>query len=100
MSNRKVTIAELVQQFPGAFSTEPAKVRPLKLGIRDDLYPQSVISHRRITAALRSYCNRVHYLKATMKGAVRIDIAGKPAGTVTADEAEHAKQKLAALAAA
>jgi ProP effector len=69
-------------------------VAEAKRGIRDDLYRQSVISHRRITAPLRSYCNRVQYLKATMEGAVRIDLAGKPAGTVTAVEAEHAKQKL------
>jgi hypothetical protein len=30
--------------------------RPFKLGIKDDLFEQSKISHRRIVAALRSYC--------------------------------------------
>ena len=83
----KATIAELVAAFPAAFTFEPALVRPVKLGIRNDLYAQSAISRRRITAALRSYCNNVHYLKASTEGAVRIDLAGEPAGTVTATEA-------------
>ena len=67
----KATIAELVAAFPAAFTLEPALVRPVKLGIRNDLYAQSAISRRRITAALRSYCNNVHYLKASTEGAVR-----------------------------
>ena len=92
----KATIAELVAAFPAAFTLEPALVRPVKLGIRNDLYAQSAISRRRITAALRSYCNNVHYLKASTEGAVRIDLAGEPAGTVTATEARHAMDGLAA----
>jgi sRNA-binding protein len=37
-------------------------------------------------------------LKASTEGAVRIDLAGEPAGTVTATEARHARDGLAALA--
>jgi hypothetical protein len=44
---------------------------------------QSVVSHRRITAALRSYCNSLHYLKVSTECAVRVDLAGEPAGNVT-----------------
>ena len=51
-------IAELVAAFPAAFTLDPTLVRPVKLGIKDGLYAQSPISHRRITAALRSYCKR------------------------------------------
>jgi sRNA-binding protein len=61
----KAIIAELVAAFPAAFTLDPALVRPVKLGIRNDLYAQSAISRRRITAALWSYCNKVHYLKAS-----------------------------------
>ena len=81
----KATIAELVAAFPAAFTLQPALVRPIKLGIRNDLYAQSAISRRRITAAL-----------ASTEGAVRIDLAGEPAGTVTATEARHAMDGLAA----
>ena len=42
-----------VRQFPGAFAAEPSKMRPLKLGILRDIFAYSVISHRRIAAALR-----------------------------------------------
>jgi ProP effector len=85
------TIKELAAAFPAAFALDPTLVRPLKLGIRDDLYAQSDISHRRIAAALRSYCNSVNYLAAHTEGAERVDLAGKPAGIVTAAEAEHAR---------
>jgi ProP effector len=93
----KTAISELVVAFPAAFTLDPMLVRPLKLGIKDDLYGQSAISHRRITAALRAYCNSVHYLKASTEGAARIDLAGEAAGTVTATEAYHARERLAAL---
>jgi ProP effector len=98
VTNVEATIAELVVAFPAAFTLDPTLVRPVKVGIKDDLYVQSAISRRRITAALRSYCNSVHYLKASTEGAMRIDLAGEPAGTVTVTEAQHATERLAVLA--
>ena len=94
----ETAIAELVVAFPAAFTLDPTLVRPLKLGIKDDIYAQSAISRRHIKAALRSYCNSVHYLGASTEGAMRIDLTGEPAGTVTATEARHATERLAALA--
>jgi ProQ/FINO family len=46
----EITIAELVAAFHAAFTLDRTLVRPVKLGIKDDLYGQSAISHRRITA--------------------------------------------------
>jgi len=92
------TVAELVAAFPDVFSLDPALVRPVKLGIKDDLYGQSAISHQRITAALRAYCNSAHYLEACTERTVRINLAGEPTGPVTATEAHHAREGLAALA--
>ena len=94
----ETAIAELAAAFPAAFTLDPTLVRPVKLGIKDDIYAQSAVSRRRIAAALRSYCNSVDYLRASMEGAVRLDLTGKPAGTVTATEARHATERLAALA--
>jgi ProP effector len=94
----EATSAELVVAFPATFTLDPTPVRPVKLGIKDDLYARSAISRRRISAALRSYCNSVHYLRASTEGAVRRDLAGEPAGTVTAAEARYATEGLAALA--
>jgi sRNA-binding protein len=91
-------IAELVVAFPVAFTLDPTLVRPVKLGIRNDIYAQSAISRRHIKAALRSYCNSVPYLRTSTEGAMRIDLTGEPAGTVTATEARHATERLAVLA--
>jgi ProQ/FINO family len=60
--------------------------------------PRSVRRCAASRAALRSYCNSMHYLRASTEGAVRIDLTGEPAGTVTAIEARHATECLAALA--
>jgi sRNA-binding protein len=91
------TIAELAAAFPAAITLDPTQVRPMKLGIKDDLFDQATISHRRIAAALRSYCNSVHYLRATTEGAIRIDLAGIASGAVTATEARHAVEALATV---
>jgi sRNA-binding protein len=94
----ETAIAELAAVFPGAFTLDPTLVRPVKLGINGDIYAQFAISRRRIKAALRAYCNRVHYLRASTEGVMRIDLTGEPAGTVTATEARHATERLAAVA--
>jgi sRNA-binding protein len=59
------------------------------------LDPVSLTAHH---GALRSYCNGVNYLTASREGAVRVDLAGEPAGTVTGAEAEHAMEAIAVLA--
>jgi ProP effector len=92
----ETTIAELAAAFSAALTLDPTLVRPLKVAIKDDLHARSAISHRRISAALRSYCNSVHYLRASTEGALRIDLAGDPAGTVTAAEAQYATKRLLA----
>jgi len=97
-SKAESAIAELVAACPSAFTLDPTLVRPLKLGIKYDIFAQCAISRRRITAALRSYCNSVHYLRVSTEGAMRIDLTGEPAGAVTATEARHATERLAVLA--
>jgi ProP effector len=94
----ETAIAELAAVFPAAFTLDPTLVRPVKLGINGDIYAQFAISRHRIKAALRAYCNRVHYLRASTEGVMRIDLTGEPAGTVTATEARHATERLAVLA--
>jgi len=96
-TNVEATIAELVKAFPAAFTLDSSLVRPLKLGIKDDIYARSDISHRRIMAALRSYCSSANYLTACTEGAVRVDLAGESAGSVTGVEAEHAVQAIVLL---
>ena len=98
MPNRKArierTIAELVAAFPLAFSTEPERMRPLGIGIKQRIYERCTLSHRDIGAALRCYTGRVAYLYAIVEGAARIDLDGTPNGTVAAKEAAHAAEQI------
>jgi ProP effector len=86
----EAAVSELAEEFPAAFTLDPTLVRPLKLGIKDDIYARSGMSHRRVTAALKVYCNSVPYLTVCTEGAVRVDLTGARAGVVTATDAEHA----------
>jgi len=86
----EIAIAELVEAFPAAFALDPTLVRPLKLGIKDDIYACSGMSHRRVTAALKAYCDSLHYLASCTEGAVRVDLTGAAAGVITAKEAQYA----------
>ena len=98
MPNRKAkierTVAELVAAFPLAFSTEPERIRPLGIGIKQRIYERCTLSHRDIGAALRCYTGRVAYLYAIVEGAARIDLDGTPNGTVAAKEAAHAAEQI------
>jgi ProP effector len=98
MPNRKArieqTIVELVAAFPLAFSTEPERIRPLGIGIKQRIYARCTLSHRDIGAALRCYTGRVAYLYAIVEGAARIDLDGMPNGTVAAKEAAHAAEQI------
>jgi sRNA-binding protein len=58
------------------------------------------ITKAELHAALACYCRHPAYLKACKAGAVRIDLNGKPAGTVTRKEADYARGVLAARKAA
>jgi ProP effector len=63
---------------------------------RADLAIRAPLTPREITAPLHSYCNSRGYLFACTEGTIRIDLDGNAAGTVSAAEAEHARQQLAA----
>src|SRR5262245_14169080 len=76
--------------FPKAFSPR----QPLKYKIHEDLLSAGV-EHKVAAAALSSHCNSPRYLMSMVEGATRIDLQGQPAGVVTADEAAHARQRLA-----
>ena len=97
MANSKTrierTIAELVAAFPLAFSTEPKRIKPLGIGIKQRIYERCILSHREVGDALRRYTGRAAYLNATIEGAVRVDLDGAANGYVTAEEAIHATEQ-------
>ena len=71
--------------------------QPLKVGVYGDLLAAlgEAVQPRDLQSALRAYTNNAGYLRALLAGACRIDLKGKPAGTVTPDAEKVAKEKLA-----
>jgi hypothetical protein len=57
----ELNIAALVAEFPLAFSTEPEKIKPLRIGIKQRIYGRCTLSNREIGDALRRYTRRVAY---------------------------------------
>jgi ProP effector len=85
----------LCESFPAAFNV--SRPKPLKLRIDKDLLASGGLSQDEIGQGLACYTGRARYLDSLTVGATRIDLEGKPAGTVSERHAEDAKHRLAAL---
>ena len=79
----------LEELFPACFDWQQPK--PVKIGIHRDLI---AAGHDRqaVRRALSAYVHTRRYQKALLAGAIRIDLLGQPAGVVTGDEADHARE--------
>ncbi|MGN1356326.1 MAG: ProQ/FINO family protein [Succinivibrionaceae bacterium] len=87
-ASRKHSIKEIVdflhQKFPNCIFVENEKVRPLKIGIIDDMVAalgdeigsDKSYSKTSIRQGLKAYANSRAYLDSCVKGAKRIDING------------------------
>jgi ProP effector len=99
--NQAVTaaIALLAETFPKCFSVYEGRRRPLKIGIHKDILAAAdgALTPLELGKPLGAYCSNKVYLGHTRKGAWRLDLDGKPAGIVTADEEAHAKATLAGI---
>jgi len=89
-------IRDLLAAFPLAFSTEPRGIKPLAIGIRQQIFARCSFSHshRSVGEALRRYTKCPSYLQTVIEGAVRVDLDGATSGTVTAMEAAHAAEQI------
>jgi ProP effector len=92
-------IALLAELWPNCFSVYEGRRRPLKIGIHKDILAavNGALTPLELGKALGAYCSNKVYLGHTRKGAWRLDLDGKPAGIVTADEEAHAKATLAGI---
>jgi ProP effector len=86
------TLLALRQNFPAAIARlDVTRRQPLKVGIAADIAAaMPEIAAAEIALALKIYTSHVGYLTACIEGAERIDLAGQPAGAVTASEAAYA----------
>ena len=85
--------------FPEAFKTM-SDVKPLKKGIKEDLLKSlstidGIVTEDKacMVKSLSYYVNTQAYHKSVVAGAERVDLQGKPAGAVTAEEAKYSVDK-------
>jgi ProP effector len=74
--------------------------QPLKIDIFRDVVERPPLTRAEAKSAFNYYCGGFTYLRALLEGAPRLDLDGAQVGVVTAEEAEHARDKLARLKAA
>jgi sRNA-binding protein len=94
----KDVIKLLSEKFPAAFSCDERERRPLKVGIHLDILTalKGAVTPSELKNALHIYTsNRFYRAQSQQVGTPRIDLAGNPAGVVTAkqvakDPAYHA----------
>jgi sRNA-binding protein len=80
--------ALLAERFPKCFAAKGQAKRPLKIGIHADIRKAAPdISIKELNRGLFDYTAGPRYLEAMTGGAVRVDLDGNDAGTVTAEEA-------------
>ena len=96
-------VEALSETYPKAFFVNGRLRRPLKLGIAKDIKadlaadPDSELKFYDIDQVLAWYTNHVGYQNAcSVAGAVRVDLDGAKAGTVTESEARQAKDRATA----
>ncbi len=88
-------VAKLAALYPKTFFLEQRDRRPLKLHIDREIKAATDLSWHRLRIALAWYTRGFGYLSNSIEDAARIDLTGEPAGTVTADQAAHAREQLA-----
>lgn len=88
----QAAVARICELYPQAFNRDA--VKPLKIGIQEDLLADEKLAKGKIKRALASYVRSPMYYKSLVSGADRVDLSGAAAGQVTEQEAEHAKAML------
>lgn len=94
-------VAWFKEQFPKAFPAKASQVKPLQLGIMDEIleffdrlsYPP--FSKKKLRAGLNYYTSSPAYLKSQVSGAMRIDLFGFEVDAVEPSQAEYAAERLA-----
>jgi ProP effector len=87
----------LADLYPSCFNR--VYRRPLKVGVCEQVMAQHPeLSRNRIKRLLKKYTQSPPYWESLKAGAARIDLNGKPAGTVTTEDEQHALIQLARMA--
>ncbi len=88
----------LIEQFPSAFFKKASDVKPLQIGIFEELLyfyerlESPPFSKKALKESLRFYSYSPAYLQSQQEGAARIDLYGNEVDVVTKEQAKYAKQ--------
>lgn len=89
----------LVEHFPNAFFKKGNQIKPLKIGVFDDIIDfyerldSPPFSKKSLREALSYYSASPAYLNCQKENAARIDIYGNEVDTVTQEQAKYAHQR-------
>lgn len=93
--NRK-KLELLITHWPAVFSLDAP--RPLVVGVAEliaaDMCARGITGGGRVRAAIAMYTRRTSYLKALAAGGPRYTLCGEPAGEVTAEQQQRARETL------
>lgn len=97
--DKHLVIDWLIELFPSTFFKKGHQVRPLKIGIFDDIIDfyerldSPPYSKKAIREALNYYSSSPAYLSSQKANAARLDIYGNEVDVVTSEQAQYAQQR-------
>jgi ProP effector len=93
------TLEWLITYFPNAFSRKPKEIKPLKIGILEDLYAfhdclkHPEVSKNHIKLAIQHYSSASIYLACQKEDTARVDLYGQEVDIVNHEQAKYAQQR-------
>ena len=93
------TLDWLMNYFPNAFSNKPKEIKPLKIGILEDIYAfyeclqHPEVSKAQIKYAIQHYSGSILYLSCQKEQTPRIDLFGHEVDIVNKEQAKYAEMR-------
>lgn len=97
--DKQLLIDWLIEHFPNAFFKKGNQIKPLKIGVFDDIIDfyerldSPPFSKKALREALSYYSASPAYLNCQKENAARIDIYGNEVDIVTQEQAKYAHQR-------
>ncbi|PJD93565.1 MAG: protein convertase [Legionella sp.] len=98
-SEKQIVIDWLIDQFPNAFFHKSHLVKPLKLGVFEDIMDvyerldDPPFSKKLLREALNYYTASKSYLACQKPNTMRLDLFGQPNGVVNEEQAAYAQKR-------